>query len=176
MSTLDGRTSRPARGARPVRAELVTLPADRTELVRLRGVLDERAIAVARETMCGALAHRPRLVIIDLKAVTRLDGAGLVLLAAMQQRASRAGSRMFIVDRRRSGPRLPRLPVHSTLGAALRAADRADRHDNSDRAGDCDRVGQGDRAGDIDWAVRAELADHAENCGLVRGLAGAPGR
>jgi len=128
MSASDRGTSRPVGGGRaPVRAERVVPPREGAELVRLRGVLDERGFEVAREAIRGALARRPDLVIVDLKGVTRMDGAGLVLLAAMQQRASQAGSRMSIVDRRRSGPRLPRVPVHATVGAALRAADRASR-------------------------------------------------
>jgi ABC-type transporter Mla MlaB component len=125
MSAAPGSGSPPAAGRPRVRVERVVLSREGAELVRMRGVLDERGFAVAREAMRGALSRRPDLVILDLKGVTRLDGAGLVLLAAMQQRARQSGSRISIVDRRRSGPRLPHVPVHATVGAALRAADRS---------------------------------------------------
>lgn len=88
------------------------------------GVLDKRGIKAAREAMGWALSARPRLVVLELDGVTRLEGTGVVLLAAMRRHARRAGARMSLVDSggRRSvsaGGLASTLPIYGSLTAAL---------------------------------------------------------
>jgi len=100
-------------------------PAAGIWVLRLAGPMDAQAIGVAREAMVRALAGKPRLVVVDLRRVTRIDNAGVVLLAAMRRYARRGGSRLSIVDRRAYTGRghcglAATLPVYRSIAAAIR--------------------------------------------------------
>ena len=100
-------------------------PAPAVWLLRLAGPVDEHAIGVIREALAGVLARSPRTVVVDLRQVTRLDNAGVVLLAAMRRHARRAGARLCLVDRRAYSGRghcglAATLPVYRSVSAALR--------------------------------------------------------
>jgi ABC-type transporter Mla MlaB component len=108
---------------RSLRVEALPAPAAGVALLRLHGVLDRHAVRPAREAMGSALAGRPRLVVLQLAGLTRLDGPGLALLMAMHRHARRAGARLSIVDSTgctsaRAGP-ASTLPVYQSLAAAL---------------------------------------------------------
>jgi anti-anti-sigma factor len=94
-------------------------------VLRVAGPMDAQAIGAAREALVRALAGKPRLVVVDLRRMTRIDNAGVVLLAAMRRYARRAGSRLSIVDRRAYTGRghcglAATLPVYRSIAAAIR--------------------------------------------------------
>ena len=112
-------------GPETLRVLTESRPSSGIWLLRLAGPMDEHAIGVAREAMTRAMSARPRLVVVDLRRVTRIDNAGVVLLAAMRRHARRCGSRLSIVDRRAYTGRghcglAATLPVYRSVAAAIR--------------------------------------------------------
>lgn len=121
----------PGRRPQPLRFTPARQAAPGVAVLELAGALDERAIQSARQAMAAALAGRPQLILLSLAGVTKLDGAGLVLLAAMRQYAGRAGSQLSIVDKKgrvRGRPGLAAtLPAYSSIATALRGWHQAAR-------------------------------------------------
>jgi anti-anti-sigma regulatory factor len=61
-------------------------------VIRIHGVVNRSAAGPARRAMYDALAAAPRTVIVDLRAVTAMDGTGAVLMVAMTRHARRLGA------------------------------------------------------------------------------------
>src|SRR5688572_32555865 len=68
-------------------------------VVTLRGRLDARTAALLEDRLRGVLVPRPpRLVVLDLAAVTTLDQAGLDVLLELHTRVAAAGGRVELLD------------------------------------------------------------------------------
>jgi len=73
-----------------------------TVMVAVRGELDIGTAAVLRERLRHAEAAGGATVVVDLRAVTFLDSAGIAELMAAHQRARATGRRLAIVRGRRT--------------------------------------------------------------------------
>jgi anti-anti-sigma factor len=68
-------------------------------VVTLRGRLDARTAALLEDRLRGALVPgRPRIVVLDLNAVTALTEAGLDVLLELHARVTAAGGRVELLD------------------------------------------------------------------------------
>lgn len=119
---------KPGRPAQPLRFVLRPAPAPGVTLLELSGALDEHALRQAGDAIAAALASSPALVLLSLTGLSKLDGAGVVVLTAMCTHATHAGTRVSIVDgerRLRGRPAvLAALPAYPSVSAALRRRQR----------------------------------------------------
>ncbi|MFG2021722.1 STAS domain-containing protein [Actinomadura geliboluensis] len=97
----------------------VRMPAHRRPghtIVALSGALDGAAAAALREHLIGALRHSGRLLILDLRAVTSADAAGLAVLIGIRRRAHGLGITLRLAA---PGPQVAGLLRTSGLDRAL---------------------------------------------------------
>lgn len=118
----------PERAGQPLRFVPRPGPAPGVALLELSGALDEHGLREAGDAITAALAGHPTLVLLSLTGVTKLDGAGVVLLTAMCTHATHAGVPVSIVDTKRRLRRRPAvtaaLAVYPSVSAALRRRQR----------------------------------------------------
>jgi ABC-type transporter Mla MlaB component len=118
----------PERIAQPLRFVSRPAPAPGVALLELAGALDEHGLREAGDAIGAVLTDHPALLLLSLTGVTRMDGAGLVLLTAMCAHADHAGVPVSVVDgkrRLRGHPGVTAtLAVYPSVSAALRRRQR----------------------------------------------------
>jgi anti-anti-sigma factor len=76
----------------------------------IRGEVDMASVATLREQLSRALANKPEILIVDLRAVTFIDSSGLHALLSARSRAVATGTALVVI--RPTGPRRPRLHAY----------------------------------------------------------------
>jgi anti-anti-sigma factor len=68
----------------------------------IRGEVDMASVATLREQLSRALANKPEILIVDLRAVTFIDSSGLHALLSARSRAVATGTALVVI--RPTGP------------------------------------------------------------------------